>query len=256
MKDFMLHDFNVEKVVFATYVAPNTGNHLHKNRASHGLALYISGEKNYVFEGSQTIHVKKNSIIYMPKHSNYVVDSFEEGGCYAINFDISEPIFSDPFAFDVKNMHTFLDSFKQANALWKTKPPGYHMKCKAELYNILFNMQREYELGYTPTTQSAILHPAVEYIHSHYTEGNLSIGKLSILCGISEPYFRKLFFKNYGVSPLKYIAQLKLSRSKELIESGLYPVHEVAALSGFQNECYFSREFKKHFGSAPSKLKK
>ena len=130
------------------------------------------------------------------------------------------------------------------------------MKCKSELYSILFHMQREYELGYTPTTQSGILRPALEYIHNHYTEGNLGISKLANLCGISEPYFRKLFLRSYGVSPLKYIAQLKLARAKELIESGLYPIHEVAALSGFQNECYFSREFKHHFGSAPSKFKK
>ncbi len=255
MNDFMTHDFQVEKIVFATYVAPNSGNHLHKNRESHGLALHIAGDKNYIFEGTQAVRVKKNSIVYMPKHSNYVVDVFEVGGCYAINFDIPEPISFAPFSFDVKNTHTFLEAFKQTNTLWKTKPLGFQMKCKAELYNILFHMQREFELAYTPTTQSVILRPAIEYIHSHYTEGNLSIGRLAILCSISEPYFRKLFLSTYGISPLKYINALKLSRAKELIKSGLYSVHEVCELAGYQDDAYFSREFKKATGVPPSAYK-
>ena len=94
--------------------------------------------------------------------------------------------------------------------------------------------------------------PGVEYINLHYCEENISIAHLAELCGISETYFRRIFHNAYMISPVKYINNMKLKRSEELLKSGMYSVSEAAGLSGFQNDSYFSREFKKAFGITPS----
>ena len=73
---------------------------------------------------------------------------------------------------------------------------------------------------------------------------------------MSESYFRRIFLKNYGISPIKYINNLKIERAKELLTSGLYTVSDVAELSGFHDESYFSREFKKHSGKTPKEYVK
>ena len=254
MKQFMTYDFNIQHIALAIYLGAGVGDRLHHNRANHGLAFLLEGDKDYVFAGGNTVHLTKNNIIYLPKGSNYEVTDNQSGACFAINFDISEPIDFPPFAFPVKNTSAYLEHFKKSNALWTTKTTGHHMKCKAELYNIISLMQQEFALGYASSKHAGILYPAVTYIHDHYTEDNLSIGHLAGLCNISEPYFRRLFMRNFGVSPLKYINSLKITRAKELIASRVYTIGEVAFLSGYHDEAYFSREFKKAVGVAPSRL--
>ena len=255
MEQFMSYDFCIQNIVLAIHLAPRVGDRLHTNRSSHGLAYLVEGEKEYIFENGPTVRLVKNSIIYLPKGSTYVVDDIQSGACYAINFDISEPISFQPFSFPAKNITAYQERFKKSSTLWTAKTNCYHMKCKAELYNILCLMQQEYALGYTSSKLTVVLQPAITYIHNHYTEENLSIGFLAGLCNISEPYFRRLFMKGFGTSPLKYINTLKMTRAKELIESKVYTISEVSRLSGFHDEAYFSREFKKAVGVAPSKLR-
>lgn len=56
--------------------------------------------------------------------------------------------------------------------------------------------------------------------------------------------------------PIKYINNLKMTRAKELLSSGMYTVSEVCFLSGYKDESYFSREFKKHFNLSPREYTK
>ena len=188
----------------------------------------------------------------MPKGSNYTVTVLNPGPCYAINFDVFDTLSADPFAFDGRNSSLYLDCFRHADSLWTTKPQGYQMKCKALLYEILFQMQKEYRLSYLASDKVKLLQPAMEEIHRSYAETNLSIEDLSYKCGISSVYFRRLFMQIHGVSPLKYINALKISRAKELLASELYTVGEVCQLSGYRDDAYFSREFKKATGVSPS----
>ena len=62
----------------------------------------------------------------------------------------------------------------------------------------------------------------------------------------------QLFKKFYGVTPIKYINQLKLKRAKELLYSGMYSVSEAAYHSGFSDLSHFCRFFKKNIGVLPS----
>lgn len=250
MKNFMGYDFNIDRITFACYVAKGTGTPVHTDRKTHGLAFYEVGNSCISF-GQNDIETKQNSIIYLPKGSDYIVNGVSDKGCYAINFEIEEKVDFKPFLFTTKNKAGFLERFKNADAVWKSQTPGCQMKCKALLYNIIADMQNEFRLGYIAKSTSEIIAPAIDYIHKNYTEDNISINLLAQLCNISETYFRQIFRKSYGVSPLKYINNLKITRAKELILSGMYSISDVALLSGFHDESYFSREFKKATGFSP-----
>ena len=247
----MEYNFNVNKIVLATLVPAKTGEAVHKSRPEHGLVFFVDGEKNYYFEDT-VISTHANDILYLPKGSDYVVESVDHGDCYAINFHIDEPISFKPFVFKTKNKNAFFESFKKAREVWKSKAFGYEMKCKSELYDIIYHMQKEYELGYVSKSTAAVIRKAVDYIHTNYTEENISISHLARMCKVSETYFRVIFNKLYGTSPIKYINNLKIEHAKELIESGMYSIGEVCALSGYNDESYFSREFKKATGVCPS----
>ncbi len=256
MEQFANYDFNIEKIVLACFVPGGTGKVTHKNRPSHGLALHVDGEKEHIFSSGEKIVVKQNEIIYLPKGSDYTVKVISPGDCYAINFDISENISFPPIRFSCKNTSSFIKYFKSATGCWANKKNGFALKCKAELYNILYAIQSEYFSDYLPKGKFEIIRQGCEYIHSNYCREIISVEALAKMCNISPEYFRKIFKSFYGVSPVQYIANLKLTHAKELIESGLYSVTTAAEASGFSDMSYFSREFKKAFDISPREYKK
>ena len=73
---------------------------------------------------------------------------------------------------------------------------------------------------------------------------------------MSETYFRKIFADKYGISPKKYIINLKLNHAKRLLLSSKYSVEEVCFKCGYSDVSMFSREFKKVVGVSPSVFKK
>ena len=256
MKDFMKYDFSIEKIVLACFVAAGTGGVIHKNRPSHGLAIHLGGLKDYTFSDGTKLTVKKHDIIYLPKFSNYAVTTKEPGDCYAINFEVSENINFPPFVLSIKNHNDFAGRFKAATKIWELKRNSYILKCKAELYNIIYNMHQEYFAEYFPKNKFDSIKSAVDYIHENYANENISIEALSEMCNITPEYFRKIFKSFHGVSPISYINNLKITRAKELLDSQMYSVKDASILSGFNDISYFSREFKKMTGLSPLSYKK
>ena len=252
MDTFMQYDFNINQIITACFVPAGTGKTLHQNRPSHGVALHIAGLKKYRFSDGNVYITKPNSIIYLPKDSTYEVSVSEPGDCYAINFDIPDDVSFAPFVLPIRNHLAVLDYFKTAQKTWTQRKSGCTLKCKSELYNILYAMQQEYAGDYLPKTKSDMIRPAVDYIHQNYTTELLQISALADMCGITPEYFRSIFKKAYGVSPLHYINHLKLTHAKELMESGMYTVTTAAFQSGFSDLSHFSREFKKAVGLAPN----
>ena len=109
------------------------------------------------------------------------------------------------FSFKIKNANIYLDSFMQAQRQQARKVMGYDSKIKSELYNIIYNLQTEY---HTPYTNSKIIDPAINYIHSNYYKENISIEHLATLCGISTVFtFLSLpglhFFLNFRHESVK-----------------------------------------------------
>lgn len=251
----MSFNFHIDKIVIACCVVKGAGKVNHRNRPSHGLALYTSGCTMLRFHSGKQFELNKNDIMYLPKHSNYDVSLVTPGDCYAINFDFEAPCQFEPFVLHTKNGSGFLEHFKTANMIWNKKALGTEMKCKAELYNILYMMQQEFSAGYIPNAKYKLILPAVDCIHQNYTQEPLSITELAALCNITPEYFRSIFKNYFGVSPLTYINGLKISRAKELLLSGMYTISEAALMSGYFDMSHFSREFKRIVGVSPSRYK-
>ena len=95
------------------------------------------------------------------------------------------------------------------------------------------------------------LAPALEYVKCHYTDESISGAQLASLCGISEPYLRRLFQDAFAMSPAVYMRRLRIGYAKDLLGSGEYSVTDAALLSGFNDLAYFSREFKREIGISP-----
>lgn len=96
------------------------------------------------------------------------------------------------------------------------------------------------------------LRKAVEYIHTHFTDTQLSVGALARCTGVSETYFRQLFAARFGETPVQYIQRLRLQYALELLRSGYYTVAQAADKSGFSSPYYFSAFVRRHTGRPPT----
>lgn len=252
MQNFMTHDFTIGEITFANIVKAGTAAKTHKNRKSHGIAIFPGGERTFSFDNKK-IKVEDNTIVYFPKGCNYTINEKVPFDCYAINFEMPDGVSFEPFSFKTKNVNLYIESFKQAQKMQARKSAGYISKIKSELYNIIYNIQAEYSIPYT---NSEIIEPAINYIHLNYCKENISVAHLAALCGISTVHLRNTFIKKFAMSPIRYVNNLKMTRAKELLSSQFYTVSEVCFLSGYNDESHFCREFKKHFNITPSEYMK
>ena len=251
MNNFLNGSHVISKIVLAIYVSAGVCDKTHKNRPSHGLAFNCGSDTKYIFDDGSVYTVKKNDILYIPKHSNYEVVFDEKVKTYCINFQMIEDEQFAPFVFHVSNEEEIIKAYQNAEKSWRRLKEGREYRVLSELYKILYEMQKLNSLPYLPGVKRELIEPAVDYIHKHYTDEAINVGKLSELCGISYDYLRKLFEKAYGCSPIRFINGLKLKRAKELLSSGLYSVSEVTFLAGFSDLSHFSRFFKENVGVSP-----
>ncbi len=71
----------------------------------------------------------------------------------------------------------------------------------------------------------------------------------------SYDYLRKLFQKEMGVTPHRYLCDKRLQAAAQLLSGGVdsgISIADVARMCGYREPLYFSRMFKKKFGISPS----
>ena len=95
-----------------------------------------------------------------------------------------------------------------------------------------------------------------EIIQDHI-DTSLSLKEISKGLEINPSYLSREFSKYFeDLSFGEYIRKLRIEKAKELIQSGKYPLTEIAYLTGFSDQSHFSRIFKKHTGKNPSAFRK
>jgi AraC family transcriptional regulator, arabinose operon regulatory protein len=68
---------------------------------------------------------------------------------------------------------------------------------------------------------------------------------------LSPSRFAALYRRFFGVSPMEDLIRVRLENARTLLTNRAATVSEAAVQSGFENECYFSRLFRRRVGCAP-----
>lgn len=98
------------------------------------------------------------------------------------------------------------------------------------------------------------LNKAVSLINEHFTEP-LLITNLAAAVGYSVQHFQRLFLQEYGVTPHKYLQNLRLQRAMQMLtEDPERPVQDIALNLGMETN-YFIRVFRKAHGVTPGVMR-
>lgn len=81
----------------------------------------------------------------------------------------------------------------------------------------------------------------------------LDVGAMADQMALSERQLLRRLKQLTGISPQKYIAEMRLQKARDLLERGVYrSVAEVAYAAGFNHPKVFSRDYRSRFGKLPS----
>ena len=85
---------------------------------------------------------------------------------------------------------------------------------------------------------------------------NISIKELANQACMSEPNFFKYFKQQYGITPVEYINQQRISLATKLLRNTIYSVSDICFACGYNNLNYFLKVFKKNMGITPAHYRK
>lgn len=192
--------------------------------------------------------MKDNYVSYFPARLDYTrVATVDE--MVVIHFDTINYSTKNIEYFNPDNPAVLSELFRRIFDIWNKKELGYKFKCSAILCEIFAEC---YTQNYVSKSQNSKIHSSVDYLLKNYKKSDISIKEIADKSFMSEVYFRKLFKDEYGISPQKYIIDLRIQNAVGLISAGYYSLKEIAYMSGYKDYKYFSVEFKKKMGISPS----
>ena len=247
----MRHNEILHDIAFSDYVPVTFGYEKCKAKHSYGPAVrsywllhYVVSGKG-IFERDGEIHsVSMGEIFVIPPflETYYEADLTEPWSYIWLGFTAKgnvAPSLSSPVLHCPEAQHIF-EEMKLCSKKQNGKSEFLLAKLW-ELFSILSEEKKE-SISYVET--------AIRYMKSEYMNP-ISISELAHRLGIDRSYFSYLFKSEIGISPAKFLSNLRLSNASELlIKHGTSPT--TAALScGYSDIYHFSKAFKKHFGLSP-----
>lgn len=104
------------------------------------------------------------------------------------------------------------------------------------------------------TRHSDIIKKVLGYIHRHCDQ-KISLNDISTYVNFSVSYLSRIFKEETGENISYYINKTRVERAKALLMSREIPLVDVAVLSGFEDQSYFNKVFKKFCGMTPGKFR-
>ena len=224
------------------------------DRKQWGIVLKKEGRTVYTANGRQILSDSLHPVI-LPRGCSYSWICEEPGLCQVIQFDATVAD-TRLYPVEITDNSRLLTAFDRiAKALAKGNMAG-QMEARQLLYGALAFLAGSGDRGYTPSGKYQLLQPAVDYINTCYFETDITNEILAKLCGISTVYFRKSFETVYGVSPIKYLNDLRMRKARALLESDYASIGQVAESVGYSSIYHFSKMFRQYTGLSPTEYAK
>lgn len=93
---------------------------------------------------------------------------------------------------------------------------------------------------------------ALDYLQTHYYQPGLSLAGVAAAVGLSPSHLSALFRQVTGRSLHQTLIDIRLRRALALLEQDGLTIKEIAALTGWSNQLYFSSAFRRRHGRPPS----
>ena len=144
----------------------------------------------------------------------------------------------------------------------KDRQPMYEMAVRSHAFGMLVCLLRRHirsDRSLLEFTQNMErydrIRPAVQLMSQRMGE-RITLTDMAVACHMSDAHFCRLFRQITGVTPVRYLLDLRLQEAATMLRRTEKTVTQVACEVGFDDSGYFSKKFREQFGMTPSKAKK
>ena len=217
-----------------------------KGRQYAALAYRVSGTAEFNF-GEKRIASNPGDITFIPDNISYDV-KHSGGNMIVVHF--TDCNYRVPENISLNNQAYVGNHFLELNKNWE------HNRSinatKAKIFDIL---ELCFQLN-VKTNASPLAQKAKELIDNNYADPEFNIEVLTQKLYTSASTLRRVFSDRFGIPPKQYLLKVRLDTATALLSQDFSSVLEASKRSGFNDERYFSRIFKKRFGRSPSNFNK
>lgn len=232
-------------------------------------------------DATELVYVASGSGIYMINHQHF---SVEKGDILVIESGFIHSGSSSPhnpmktLALVVSDIH-WKDKEAPNNIIFPTSYPlikeGLHTpylsSTMMELWRMYQEPQPDAELGrmilspllvllrkhykdtkpYWKVRENPLACDILSYIYNHYAE-DISLETLSQHFYMSAGHISHLLQKEFQISPINYLIDVRFSKSKALLINTELSIAEIAYTVGYNNPAHFTKLFIKRIGYSPN----
>lgn len=160
----------------------------------------------------------------------------------------------------LKEITRALQEYLMAKVSWKISSTGHswaelpvlYQECKGDSEE---KQKADQKSSDSERQLSIEIYKAKEYIDQHLTE-KLTLNQVSEIVSLSPNYLSSTWKKEMNIGFVDYITEQRVEKAKELFATTDLRSHEVAELTGFGDNSYFSKIFRKVAGKNPSSFRK
>ena len=211
---------------------------------------YFNGEKVNVGEGFLIRPNMQES--YFPDAKNpwkYLWFEFDDPNAENFFKQYNENLKTHIFTFD--NLETLKETAKSVVQNCRQSIDSTQL---LEYYLHIFNTQHQ-KRSFVNSSADTYFNFSINYIQANL-HTQITIRKLTEILGISQPYLYSVFKDKIGVSPKKYIDDLRFSKAKRLLKETSLSVTQIATSVGFPDVLSFSKFFKAKEKKSPVNYRK
>ncbi|WP_270274626.1 AraC family transcriptional regulator [Enterococcus casseliflavus] len=257
ISDFILYNSGIE------YCEPNHS-YGPKKREYHFIHFVREGKGLLEIE-NQLIEVHENQLFIVPANtvSTYTADSKNPWkyswigftGIESLNLvQILTNLSSKKYVISCLDAN-FYEKKIEKILNYKQNDFSSYFKINSIIYDIIGTILNENEVQSAQKNYSSPSFQAMRYMDLHYHD-EIQVSDIAYAVGIHPNYLSAMFKDEVGISPKKYLTNLKISKAKKILIESNDPINIVAGSVGFSDALSFSKFFKKELGISPSLYRK
>jgi len=282
MKEYKILDFAGIDFPFWIYKGVHTKPFIPHTHNFIELEIITGGHADHIVDGV-VYHISKGDVLVILPSMVHELQNVHELEHYNFKFDLEKLLLLEKdvdklsgfqslfilqplqkYQHDHKS-HMILDeeqlSFVERlceliNSEWKEKKEGYKWVVLSYFIALITYLSRNFippVTGSSPKIQE--IAATTTFIHEHLTE-KITLSMLSSMACLSERHYSRIFKKVYGVSPIEYVINCRLTLACRMMRNTQKTMSEIAIVCGFGDKISFSRMFKKRYGVTPSEYRK
>jgi len=138
---------------------------------------------------------------------------------------------------------------------YELQPQGYRLMIRSYFTALVGLLSRYYQIGSGHEDNKALrIGEAVTYIEEHFLQP-ITLQAMADKAYLSARQFQRVFTRNYHTTPMDYVIRKRLDYSCTLLRHPNLSISQVALESGFRDQNYYARQFRKVYNCTPSEYR-